>query len=591
MTARLRRCLAVGFLAAIAWSVGVPRASAEATRVADRGVVVILVPGMSFERLLGVPEVRALARAGGAALMSSRTPLDRLLRGSFPDAPVEHVPGQVSGLPLVVYDRAEGDVEHLGSDIREAVGISGPDVLVIVASPSASPAMRAAKDELAPIVVAVGRADLLFPSSGPMRALASDTTRRTGVVSDEDVVPTILDFLRRPIPDRLTGSVLRVVDATPPFDLHARHIANRRIAIPIQVAAALYVTGMGLLGVIVIALRRKVPGWVESVVRGGAMSVLPLATALLLAGHLLTLSYATVVPFVVGVTAVCAVAALALRRFGLWVPPAAQGIAVLAFFAVEAALGWRAAQTPFLGGSELDGGRFFGMPNAFIGLVMGAAVYAVVRLQPTVGASIIGAAGLFVGLPGAGANIGGSVALFAAAGLWFSIRTRGKLDWRAAAAAAAGAAAGAAAVLLAHRFLTATPTHGTRFVEESARSLTGLWGTFVDRLGVGFRLIALNPFALVPVVGLPIVLVVALRPPHTCRAAFQRNPEWRHVVLVLSLGGIVAYLVNDSGPAAGGQAFATSVAALVWVSLARPPEPGAAEPEPSAVEPSELEPA
>jgi hypothetical protein len=127
-------------------------------------------------------------------------------------------------------------------------------------------------------------------------------------------------------------------------------------------------------------------------------------------------------------------------------------------------------------------------------------------------------------------------------------------------------------ILLAHRFLTATPTHVTRFEETTGWHLGGVWRTFSHRLATGWHLIEQNPFALVPVVGLPATLVAMLRPPRPVRQALRRHPAWREALLVVLLGGIVAYVANDTGPAALGLAFGMGLGGLVYVSLVEEPE-------------------
>jgi hypothetical protein len=241
------------------------------------------------------------------------------------------------------------------------------------------------------------------------------------------------------------------------------------------------------------------------------------------------------------------------------------GLLLLGVLLVEDLLGWGAALTPFLGGSQLDGGRFFGLPNVFIGLLLGASLYAASRLPPLGGFVILVGAGLLAGLPFAGANLGGAVTVFAGGGLWLPLRARGRLGWRELAFAAAVVAAGTALILVAHRF-SSVPTHVTAF--ERNEGLGGAWSTFVDRLGVGFRLIRRNPFALVPVVGMLITLAVVVRPPALVGQSLGRHPEWRVALLVLLLTSVVAYVVNDSGAAACGVGFGMGLGGLLYVSVA-----------------------
>jgi hypothetical protein len=181
---------------------------------------------------------------------------------------------------------------------------------------------------------------------------------------------------------------------------------------------------------------------------------------------------------------------------------------------------------------------------------------------------LIVAVGFFAGLPGTGANLGGALTLFAAAGLWVIVRCRANLGWwKAIAIAAAIGIVGMAAIFVSHRYLTASPTHGTRFVEGAGRSVSGIWNTITHRLDVGVDLIARNPFALIPVVGLLVVLSVVLRPTPTIRESFERYPVWRDAILVLVLGSVIAYVANDSGAAAVGLGFGMAVGGLLYVPL------------------------
>lgn len=538
----------------------IPAAHAQILVRSEPRVFLFRVPFVSFEQLLSVPEVAALARAGGAALLSYQKALPAHGRRQGQMSPEGGPIGEMEYVPS-----APGQLAAIGEAIRDRVlRFGAPRVLVIIVSLAPSPAMVVAKDELHPIVVAQGTPHGLFDGTGELRSLASRSTRRVGVVSDVDVAATIADFLGEPLPDE--GSVIRVVDEPAPFDLHARYLAMRRMSVPVQAAAGIYVTAVGLVAIALLALRRRAPAWLGGTTAWLALSVAPLAVALLAAGHLPTLSYATVVPFVVAVTLVGTLAFLPLRRFGALVPPAAIGVAVLAYFAVEAALGWTAALTPFLGGSQLDGGRFYGLPNVFIGLLIGASFYVAHRLQALPGFLVIVAVALFAGLPWTGANLGGSVALFAAAGLWLPLRRTGWIGPRGLAVAALVVVGGAGVVLLAHRFLTSVPTHVTRFM-ESPGGLAGAWETFVGRLLVGWRLILRNPFALVPVLGLFAVLWVLFHPPARIAEALRRHAEWSDALVVTLLASAVAYVANDSGAAAAGLGFGLALGGLLHVSL------------------------
>lgn len=546
-----------------------PTASAGAAAVETVDHVVLIdVPRTSFEELLGVPEILALARSGGAALMRNLEPVGA---GYAPYPQV--APGDGSSVTDWEMDPAVmGGLESVGATIRDRVqALDGDRVLVIVESRTASPAMGEAKDELHPLVMAVGTPGELFDAEGEPSTLTSDTTRRSGVVADIDVWPTISEALGGPIPSDLEGAVIRLDGGPAPFELHERYLAQRRMYVPVGTAAALYVTLAGLLGAAVVALANRVPELARRVVGWGCLSAAAIGTGLLAAGHLPELTYAAAVPFVAIVTVFGTMAFSPLERAGVVWVPVGIGAAVLGFFLLEAVLGWSAMLTPLLGGTHLDGGRFYGLPNVAIGLLVGASLWVSQRLPTRVGLWLIVTVALLAGMPYLGSNLGGGVTLFATAGMWLAVRERARLGpWKGVAVVALATAAGVALILLAHR-LSPLPTHVTRF-EETAGGLAGIWDTFVDRLGVGVDLLRRNPAALVPVLGLPLALLAVLRPPAPVRSTFERWPAWRDAVLVCLLGGVVAYLANDTGAAAAGFAFGLGLGGMLGVSLLAGPE-------------------
>lgn len=536
-----------------------PAAAAQDGR---REAFLIDVPRVSFEELLGVPEVLALARSGGAGLMRVQEPVE-----PFPAYP-QVDPGDMSAITDWEMDpEVMGGLDVVGSTIRERVeGAHAEEVLVVVMSRTGSAEMASEKDELHPVVMAIGPPETLFATQGEAGSVSSDTTRRVGVVTDLDVVPTLAAFLGTDLPADPTGAPIRLVGGPAPFDLHERYLAQRRLYVPIGTAAAIYVTVVGLLGAAFVWLGGRVPEIARRAVGWACLSAAAIGTGLLAAGHLPQLTYAAGVPFLAIVTVFGTMAFSPLERRGtVWVP-AGIGAGVLGFFVVEAVLGWGAMLTPLLGGTHLDGGRFYGLPNVAIGLLVGASLWLAQRLRTWIGVALLVAVALGAGMPYLGSNLGAGVTLFAAAGLWLAVRERRRLGpWKGVAVVALAVVGGTAVILLAHR-VSPLPTHVTRF-EETAGGAAGVWGTFVDRLGVGIDLIRRNPAALVPVVGLLASLAVALRPPAAIATTFERWPAWRDAVVVCLLAGIVAYVANDTGAAAAGFAFGLGLGGMLGVSL------------------------
>jgi hypothetical protein len=448
---------------------------------------------------------------------------------------------------------------------RSIRSLSAPDALVIALEAAPTPAMDSVKDEVTPIVMAVGDPRTFLPSQGAMRTLTSDTTRRVGLVSNEDVAPTILHFFGIPVPAEMNGSPIRVADAPPPFRMHARHLANRRTAVPLSIGIFIAVTLIGFTALFVNLLRRPLRPALDRVVLLLVLSVPAIGTAALAAGSLPVLGYASLIPFLILSGLAGGALGLAFRGRGVLVPTGVIAAGVILFFVIEALRGWPDTLFPVLGGSALDGARFYGLPNTYIGLLAGAGVWLAAALPAYAGFVLLFALGLFAGFPDLGADLGGALTLFAAAGLWLAIRGRARIGWKEVGTAAAVVIAGMAVVLGA-QLLASTPTHGTRFVEGAGGR--SLWSTIAERFGTSWRLLTRYPLTWVILAGLPFCLWLVVRPPGPMRPAFERYPEWRDAMVVLVLASIVAFVGNDTGAAAAGFAFGLAIAGILYLPLA-----------------------
>jgi len=557
-------------LAAAAALAGAPFLAARPALAADPpAVLVVGVPGVSLPGLVASPAVRQLVDAssrGGAGLMVATgvDPIDQL--------------GAVAAEPGtgVVAIRL-GDPAELRSALAASLGELDPDAraLVMIATtpaPGDPPWLGAA-------ALAEGRAGamgvaLAARSEPPEVAstLTSDSTHRIGVVTGPDVAATAIDTAGLPVATDPEGSPIRVVDAPPPVGLYERYLDQRRLAVPVGIVTGLYALAAGLLGLMLLLTRSGSPR-MRTNAGLAAIAVVPLSAGLMLVGHLDRLTYPTVFAFL-AVFASLALLAMATvrRRADTLGSVAALGAGLLAMFAAEAALGWTATLTPLLGGAQLDGGRFFGLPNVQIGLLMGATLYVAQRLRSwAAGVLLLLASALFAGLPWTGSNIGAAVTIAAAAGIWWGLRAdAGRLRAVTILRVLAAVLGTVAVVVIAHRYISNTPTHISRFASDTG-GLAGLWDEAVHRLGVGMDLLVRNPFGLIPVVGVLATLWLVLRPPAGLRPSLADHPAWRDALVTILLGSVIAYVANDSGAAAIGLGFGTALGGLLYVSLADAP--------------------
>ncbi|MGH2681640.1 MAG: hypothetical protein ACRDIX_00215 [Actinomycetota bacterium] len=97
-------------------------------------------------------------------------------------------------------------------------------------------------------------------------------------------------------------------------------------------------------------------------------------------------------------------------------------------------------------------------------------------------------------------------------------------------------------------------------------------------------MIARNPLAVVPLIGVLACLAVVLRPPAALREMLEQHRVWRDALLVILLASAVAFVANDTGPSAAGLGFAAALGGLLWVALAEASE-SASSPIPPAPHP------
>jgi hypothetical protein len=523
----------------------------------DSDAIVIILDGASLPDLLAVDELRAVATNGGAALMNGRSDV----RQTFPDT--FFPPRTIGRLPFTYVDLGTVRPSEAARAVREELRTADAPVLMLIISASPSAASAADGDELGTVIMARGDPATLLEATGEPRALTSGSTRRAGVVADVDPAATVAEWLDLR-PD--AGAPIERTGDPAPLELYERYLQHRRLAVPAAVASWGAMLLFGLAAVVALAFRDRLSPRVLDVVVVLTVSLPWLALALLLVGHLPTLAVATVVPFLVAfvVVGVAFTHWVGARR-GIFVALAASGGVILAMLATEAALGWPAAVTPLAGGGQLDGGRFFGMPNVEIGIVLGSAMFVAHRVRVGTGALLLAACALVAGSPWTGSNLGAAITLFAAAGLWLAIRRR-RPWWLVVVMTGLITAIGMAAITLMHRYLTDRPTHVTAFLDDTA--IGGVIDRIADRLAIGLDQLTQTPAALIPVVGTLILLVVVLWPPASIARGFEGHDAWRDAALVLLLGSVVAYLANDTGAAAVGFGFGFALSGLLGVSLA-----------------------
>lgn len=585
----MRRGLVGVLISTLTLSLGGP-VDARVRSQLEQQVVVYILDGTSYEEAIADPQIRRLASTGGIGLMTvgddrdasdAASGLEALgSAGAQPGAlaealrkgGVETVADNLGALliddaQIVQFELGEGPVEApmvirsrwTGSPYESVTAVN---VLFLLVVPSPSPEMRRTGDEAVPIVLSYGYPeDGCLPVAVCISGLTSDTTRRSGVVSNVDVAPTILDFLGVPIPEEMTGSPIRI-EGEPPTRLHQRYLQYQRIHTPIGLLALAVAIFTILVSLGVLLARWPAPGSLVRALGILALVSVALPVVMLPVSLLPRLTYSLVLPTLAGAAALVTIVALLFGRHDSAAPVAIVAGLGMGVVILDGIQGWPAMMMPLLGDSALEGVRFYGMGNAFAGVYMAGAILLAARIPPVNGMALLVAAGLLAGLPGFGAELGTSLTLFAAAGLWYMFRVRRRFGLRDVATAGAVTIVGLAAILVIHRF-SPVPTHVTRVVQDAPGDFLSVFGR---RLALNVRNTNAIPSNWLIVALLPVGLAVAWKRLGPFGSMLHRAPAWRDAAVVLALSSIIAYLVNDTIGVAGlGVTYLS--AALIYPTL------------------------
>ena len=483
---------------------------AAAQDASDRTAVLVVVDDLTFEGAVADPSIGPLARSGGIGLMTNADPLS--------------IPRPLPGLTVV-----RGPAEA----VAEAVsGLEGEALMIVAGTDSG-------EGGATPLVMARVEPGVLSDTAGEPSGLTSGTTGRDGVVSSLDVEPSIRVFLGL-TPGVGPGAPIRI-EGEAPTALAERYGEWRRSAAPVGLAVLIFALA-SLAAALVLAIGpwtgagRLVSLWV--------LFSTAVLVALVPAGLLPDLRLPVVLAAIAVIAALVTAGALAAGGASTTRPVALVAGTGLALVVLDAAFGWPTGLTPLLGGSALEGIRFFGLGNPYAGIVLSGAVLVAALVRPWAGVALLLGAALFAGLPFLGADLGGGLTLFAAATLWYSLRFRGRFGWREVVLTAAALLAGLALLVAAHTVLPSGATHVARAVEGAGPG--DLVELFLHRLRLNLEATSAVPTAWLAVLGLPAWLAVAWRRPGRFREPLERDEAWRQAAAVLAVGGMLGYVLNDT---------------------------------------------
>jgi hypothetical protein len=470
----------------------------------------------------------------------------------------------------------------------DAALAGGADLVIAsTANPDTVPAFLAAAEDACVVVASSSspqdRMHLGVFAASPQcglgdAGLRSASTRKDGYVAVIDIAPTVLSLVGLPIPSTMIGKPVVPSDgATLGGLIEQDRVALRTIdAGPSFIACFITVFVAGALWAL---YKRRLPFTVAM-----WLSAVPVASFLISFvpwwDHGPWMAPAAASLFAAAVAGVSWLVAAAFAGGSRRVALGVVGGLTAAILSIDASSGgWLQFNNPF-GNSPINAGRFSGMGNVAFGFVLAGTVVAAAvalgrggrRAMPWVilGSVLAVAAD---GLPSAGADVGGVLALVPAVGIVVIAYRSGGLPVKRLALLVVGA--GALLALFALYDLS-QPKGGQTHLAS--------WLSGDDPLGAIHRKFdaMLGSFQRSRLRFVPVLPLIVMIREHR---RFRTTTWLQSMVLGLAAGGIVGTLVNDSGVA-----VLAAVVAVGWplaMGLAEPEAQGApvpaAEPVPTRI--------
>lgn len=390
--------------------------------------------------------------------------------------------------------------------------------------------------------------------------LTSPTTRRPGLVTNLDLIPSLLQPLDLTAQEAYGAPVAsipwtgdRLTFLAAQSQRWAQVNANRAPFLKSYVLSHIILVGVGVL-LLWPKLKpptgsRRLRLFTTFCLAETLPPLLLLFVAALAPSRLLYLTVFLLLPLLCG---------LLLTRFKTTCLPFSLvflGTALLLL--IDTLCGWGLGANSLLGYDPIGGARFYGIGNEYMGVLIGAWFMGWAAFLETSGKKkfwekIIPlatlAALIILGSPQLGANVGGTIGLAAASATWVFLSSKQKITVRQV------LNTGLVLLLLFFLFIwwdlrwTRMPSHLGRFVlQVSVQGLPGLWQVFSRKLAMNWKLLRYTIWTnglLSFIIGLALIF---WRPQGLAKRIQEKYPRIIRGFWTCLCGAVVVLLANDSG--------------------------------------------
>ena len=458
-------------------------------------------------------------------------------------------------------EKAMAGLDGLVAFILEKVDLEKTQVVILSPTPSLEAIEK--KETLTPILV--------FGAGikRPPCILSSRSTRRQGIVLNNDFAPHVCDFFGiEPASDFTGGPFIAKPHPEPEAFLTAlyeRDVFVENRSGMLRNVVILHLAMLALCFSAVLSLQRISRGWRTAIQAGIIFASCMFISFLFMAGFP---QLDTPLGFLGGYFGVCLVLALAA-----WLMPGIElkmiFIAGICFFslAIDQFTGGALIRNSVLGYYPQIGARFYGIGNEFMGFMISAPLVMIglamdLKKEWRIKIKVLSVLFLplvvfIVGSPNYGANFGGllscSVAGICMLVLIFGVR----LNWKTISVILVAAAVIVVAFLVSNIILPGGDSHIGQLVGRMLHGggLAELAKVIGRKIAVNMRLLIVSFWSALFLLSLAIALVAKYLPIERIKTVLDEHEYFKHAYGASLTGAVTAFAVNDSGIVPGATAF------------------------------------
>ncbi|MGI6225353.1 MAG: hypothetical protein ACOYJ1_03765 [Peptococcales bacterium] len=419
--------------------------------------------------------------------------------------------------------------------------------LLMVVTPFPSLAGNREKNLLTPFI-------MVGPGTNSGLAF-SPTTRREGIISNLDIAPTILKFFDLDIPDLMLGYPIKGKSSRETFSTiyeMNQGIKNTNVQRSYIIKPFVALQVIVTLGFLVLFIFRK--QWLRflrPLIIAGMFVPFILLILPVFSSYSLLSKYLWLFLFMVILTLFTLVCFRRTLNVIIFIS-LVTAIGILLDLACKAPL----MKVSVLGYDPIGGSRYYGLGNEYMGVLISSLIIGLTALsdnQKTSKKLITFISGLFllafylIMSPEFGSNVGGTISAFAAFSVIILMFWGIKIRLRLLLYLGLG--------LLFFLFLLffvissqSSPSHISKTVELIyAQGWQSLFLIFGRKIAMNYKLLRYTVWTKALLTSMAVLVALLYKPPYLLKKVFQKHRQLYHGFISSGVGGLFAFIFNDSG--------------------------------------------